>query len=267
MRWSSIEPRWLTIRNTGIWWRRLSVASSPVQVRRPVAPISATARTPPKNAPLQIATASASRATRTCRMVLSAAIRLINGATQSSGSDAASVTPDVLSCAWIRSLTSMARVTFSPLTLSDRGPGRDDLDLDEEFRTREPDDDHQGRRGWRIGDELVARRHVTLEMLASGDEGVDPHHVGEAEAGLLEHRLDVAEAERRLLLDGRRHAVGRIDAELARADQDAIAGRDLDAVAVARERRTDGFRGDVSHGGDAIPWADGPKVKPGAVKV
>ena len=39
---------------------------------------------------------------------LSAAIRLINGATQSSGSDAASVTPDFLSCAWIASLTSMA---------------------------------------------------------------------------------------------------------------------------------------------------------------
>src|SRR6516225_1004763 len=50
MRRSSIEPRWLTIRNTGIWWRRFSVASSPVQVRRPVAPISATERTPPKNA-------------------------------------------------------------------------------------------------------------------------------------------------------------------------------------------------------------------------
>src|SRR5438132_8073993 len=126
------------MQNTGIWWRRLSVASSPVQVRRPVLPITATERTPPKNAPLQIATASASRATRTCRMVLSAAMRVISGATQSSGSDAASVMPDFLSCAWIFSLTSMARAT-----LSDRRPGGDDFDLDQEFGARETADDHE----------------------------------------------------------------------------------------------------------------------------
>jgi len=68
-----------------------------------------------------------------------------------------------------------------------------------------------------------------------------------------EHRRDVAKAQPRLLLDGRRHALVRTDAELARADQDAMAGRDLDAVAVARERRADRLGGDVSHGGDAIP--------------
>ena len=41
-----------------------------MQVSSPVAPISATERTPPKNAPLQIAIASASRATRTWRMLV-----------------------------------------------------------------------------------------------------------------------------------------------------------------------------------------------------
>jgi hypothetical protein len=70
-----------------------------VQVRSPVAPISATARTPPKKAPLHMAMASASRATRTCRIWLSPAIRSISGAIQSSGSEAASRMPAFVSCA------------------------------------------------------------------------------------------------------------------------------------------------------------------------
>src|SRR5229473_643906 len=245
MRWSSIEPRWLTIRNTGIWWRRLRVASSPVQVRSPVAPISATARTPPKNAPLQIAIASASRATRTCRMALSAAMRSISGATQSSGSEAASRTPHRVSCAWIAAVTSMI-----DSLLVGRGSRRrrDRLDLDQEFGPREAGDDHQRGGGRRIADIAVAHAHVALEMLAAGHEGVDAHDIGEAEARVREHRADIAEAEVGLLLGAGRHLVVGRDPELARAEEDAMAGRDLDAVAVARERRPDAFGGDVSHG-------------------
>ena len=58
-------------------------------------------------------------------MVLSAAMRLISGATKSSGSDAASVTPDFLSCSWIFSLTSMGRAALFLSSLIDyltRGP-------------------------------------------------------------------------------------------------------------------------------------------------
>src|SRR5215471_16187682 len=189
MRWSSIEPRWLTIRNTGIWWRRLRVASSPVQVRSPVAAISATARTPPKNAPLQIATASASRATRTWRMALSAAMRSISGATQSSGSEAASLMPHFVSCSWMHAVMSIG--------ISSRRRGDD---LDQELRPREPRDDHQRGRGCGIADVEVAHAHVALEILASDHEGVDAHHVGKAETRLLEHRADILEAEVGLLL-------------------------------------------------------------------
>src|SRR5262245_59865290 len=91
-------------------------------------------------------------------------------------------------------------------------------------------------------------------MLAPRDEGVDPHHIRKSESRVLQHRLDIAEAKLRLLLDSPRHAVGRIDPELARADQDAMSRRDFDAVAVARERGADGFGGDVPHRTGAIPY-------------
>src|SRR6266849_2208194 len=95
--------------------------------------MSAADRTPPKNAPLQIATASASRATRTCRMVLSAAMRVISGATQSSGSDAASVTPAFLSCSWILSLTSMTRVPL-PSIVGSAEPIKPDSPIESALR-------------------------------------------------------------------------------------------------------------------------------------
>ena len=47
------------------WLAQDSVAISPVQVSSPVLPMSATERTPPKNAPPQIAIVSASRPTGT----------------------------------------------------------------------------------------------------------------------------------------------------------------------------------------------------------
>src|SRR5262244_1540639 len=106
----------------------------------------------------------------------------------------------------------MARVTlfsFEPRRLFDCGPGRDDFDLDEEFRARETAYDHQGRRRRRIADELVACLHIAFQMLAPRDEGVDPHHIRKSESCLLQHRLDIAEAKLRLLLDSPRHAVGR----------------------------------------------------------
>src|SRR5262249_53915202 len=162
-------------------------------VRSPVAPISATARTPPKNAPLQIATASASRATRTWRIALSAAMRSISGATQSSGSEAASLMPHLVSCSWIRVVMSMHGSRRC----------RNDLDLDQELGPREARDDHQRgcRRG--IADVEIAYAHVALEMLPPDHERVDAHDVGKGEAGLLQHRADVAEAEMGLLLDRR----------------------------------------------------------------
>src|SRR5216684_3673758 len=185
MRWSSIEPRWLTIKKTGIWWRRLRVASSPVHVSNPVAPMSATERTPPKNAPLQIAIASASRATRTCRIWLSAAMRSISGAIQSSGSEAASLMPHFVSCSWICAVTSMSH---RPSRRS-----RNDLDLDQEFRPCKSGDDHQRRGGWRIADVEVAYAHISLQMLARDDESIDSHEVGESEPRFVENGLDVAE--------------------------------------------------------------------------
>src|SRR6516164_7260564 len=120
----------------------------------------------------------------------------------------------------------MARVTlfsFEPRRLFDCGPGRDDFDFDEEFGARET-------------------------------AYVDPHHIRKPKSRVLQHRLDIAEAKLRLLLDSSRHAVGRIDPELARADQDAMSRRDFDAIAVARERGADGFGGDVAHRTGAIPY-------------
>src|SRR5258707_8989045 len=151
----------------------------------------------------------------------------------------------------------MARVplfSFEPRCLFDCGPGRDDFDLDEEFGTRETAYDHQRRRRRRIADELVACRHIAFQMLAPGNEGVDPHHIRKPKSRILQHRLDIAEAKLRLLLDSPRHAVGGIDPELARADQDAMSRRNFDAVAVARERGADGFGGDVAHRTGAIPY-------------
>src|SRR5262245_60685106 len=149
-----------------------------------------------------------------------------------------------------------------PLPVEDNGPragwrgtrrqssGRrgDDLDLDQEFGPRKSRDDHQRGGRWRIGDVEVADAHVALQVLARDDEGIDANHVGEREGGFLEHGADIAEAKVRLLLDGSRHVVIGRDAELAGADQNPVAGRDLHAVAVARERRPDPWRYHVSHG-------------------
>src|SRR5262245_47627589 len=85
-------------------------------------------------------------------------------------------------------------------------------------------------------------------MLARDHERVDADDVGEGERGRLEHGADIAKAKMRLLLDGRGHAVVGRDAELARAHQNAMTGRDFHAVAVARERRPDALRSDVFHG-------------------
>ena len=63
------------MQNTGMAWRRHSVAISPVQVSSPVLPMMATERTPPKNAPAQIAMVSASRPTGMWLMSLSAVRR------------------------------------------------------------------------------------------------------------------------------------------------------------------------------------------------
>src|ERR1051326_979199 len=118
-------------------------------------------------------------------MVLSAAIRLISGATQSSGKDAARVTPAFLSCSWIRSFTSMIGVavfSFERRRLSDDRPGRDNLDLDKEFGTRKTADDHQSRCWRRVADEPVAGCHIAFQMLAPRDEGIDPHDIRKPEA-------------------------------------------------------------------------------------
>src|SRR5262245_21206159 len=122
------------------------------------------------------------------------------------------------------------------------------LDLDQEFGPRKSRDEHQRGGRCRIGDVEVADAHVALQVLARDDEGIDANHVGEREGGFLEHGVDIAEAKVRLLLDGSRHVVIGRDAELAGADQNPVAGRDLHAVAVARERRPDPWRRHVSHG-------------------
>ena len=64
---------------------------------------------------------------------------------------------------------------------------------------------------------------------------------------VLEHGADIAKAQMRLLLDGRRHLIVGRDAELAGAHQNAMTGRDFHAVAVACERRPDTLRSDVPH--------------------
>ena len=87
------------MQNTGIMWRRHSVAISPVQVSSPVLPKIATERTPPKNAPAQIAIVSASRPTGTWRISLPFYTRVMRVLTQSSGSLAASFTPALTSWA------------------------------------------------------------------------------------------------------------------------------------------------------------------------
>src|SRR5262249_29111458 len=234
------------MRNTGIWCRRLRVASSPVQVRRPVAPISATERTPPKNAPLQIATASASRPTGTWRMRLSAAMREISGAIQSSGSDAAIRILHFVSCSCSRAVTSI--VTLSG-TADDALSWRrsNDFDFDQKFRPGKTADNHQRRGRRRVADIAIAHAHIALEMLAGDDERIDADDVTEAQACLIEHCADIAKAEIGLLFDGGGDLIVCRDSQLAGADQDAVTGGNFYAVTVAREGRANAWRGDVFH--------------------
>src|SRR5207245_4172728 len=89
--------------------------------------------------------------------------------------------------------------------------------------------------------------HVAFEVLAPDDEGIDAHDISQCTGGFLEHRADIAEAKMRLFLDGSGHLVVGRDPELPGADQDAVAGRDFHAVAVAGERRPDPLRCYVSH--------------------
>src|SRR5260370_6934537 len=84
-------------------------------------------------------------------------------------------------------------------------------------------------------------------MLAPRNEGVDRRNGRKSESGVLQHRLDIAEAKLRLLLDSPRHAVGGIDPERARAHQDAMARRNFDAVAVARAPAADPFGAHAAH--------------------
>ncbi len=97
------------MQNTGIMWRRHSVAISPVQVRSPVLPKIAAERTPPKKAPAQTAMVSASRPTRTLRISLPFSTRVMRLLTQSSGRLAVSFTPALTSWAWSFSVTSACR--------------------------------------------------------------------------------------------------------------------------------------------------------------
>src|SRR5262245_22995696 len=110
-------------------------------------------------------------------------------------------------------------------------------------------------------------------MFASDDERVDAHDIGECTGGFLEHGTNIAEAKVRLLLDGGGYLVVGRNPELPGAHQNAVAGRDFHAVAVARKRRPDSWRRDVSHrqtsqkggplaratGNFAIPWR-GPRM-------
>jgi hypothetical protein len=72
----------------------------------------ATERTPPKNAPEQMQTVSASRPTGTCLIVLLLSTMRISELTQSSGRLAASVTPAFTSWSWMRWLTSIYSIRF-----------------------------------------------------------------------------------------------------------------------------------------------------------
>src|SRR5436305_2348786 len=85
-------------------------------------------------------------------------------------------------------------------------------------------------------------------MLASHDEGIDAHNVGNAKSGLVENGFDVAETEVSLLLYGCRHMVLRREAELARAYQDAAARRNFNAVAVAGKWGPNAGWSDMFHG-------------------
>src|SRR5262249_56487534 len=95
-------------------------------------------------------------------------------------------------------------------------------------------------------------------MLAADDEGIDTHDIRECTGSFLEHRVDIAEAKVCLLLDGGGYLIVGRDPELPGADQNAVAGRDFHAVAVARKPRPDSlWRG-------VVPRQTRRKGRPGA---
>ena len=93
-----------------------------------------------------------------------------------------------------------------------------------------------------MGEASVADIHVRPQMLPPGDEGVDPHDVLEAEARVGEDRRYVVEGEFGLLAGGRGNVAAFGDPQLARAEDESLPGRNLDAVGIGREGRVDGGR-------------------------